>query len=124
MSEGFKLPKGFEDAKPVEEAPFEQGGAFEDDAASLLSFIDETMQLPEKPTRDGAGNYVPPTPRREKHRMVCDRVRKVMRKWGTFYNVGNVCTHVPHGTRQNIQVIKLGFNLHVFGGPAAWPLGW
>lgn len=30
----------------------------------------------------------------------------------------------PLDIRQNIQVIKLGFNLHVFGGPAAWPRGW
>lgn len=106
MSEALKLPEGFEEAKPVEEAPFEQERTFEDDAASLFGYIDETMQLPEKPSWDKDGRYVPPTPRREKHRMVCDKVRSVMRRWGTFYNVGNVCTYVPHSTRQNIQVVK------------------
>lgn len=30
----------------------------------------------------------------------------------------------PLDIRQNIQVVKLGFNLHVFGQPGAWPLGW
>ena len=30
----------------------------------------------------------------------------------------------PLDIRQNIQVVKLGFNLHVFGQPGARPLGW
>jgi outer membrane immunogenic protein len=30
----------------------------------------------------------------------------------------------PLDIRQNVQVVKLGFNLHVFGQPGAWPLGW
>ena len=111
MNKEFKLPEGFEDAKVVEETPVEQERTFEGDMKFCFSYIDNVMQLPEKPTRapgkDGQpGEMLDPTPKREKYRMCCDKVRQVMKRWGKFYNVGHVTTYVPDHTRQNIQIIR------------------
>ena len=69
MNKEFKLPEGFEDAKVVEETPVEQERTFEGDMKFCFSYIDNVMQLPEKPTRapgkDGQpGEMLDPTPKR------------------------------------------------------------
>jgi hypothetical protein len=93
------LPAGYEDAMPVPEHDWKQA------CGLVKAQIAEIMHLPEKPPRNGDGEFMQ---LREKHAAVSKLVYKHLKAHGKFYNTGNVTTYVPDLTRETVQVVKGG----------------